>query len=109
MALQVIEGGAGRIEQSDRGMVTIAEYLANYQSGSVDALYDLGVALSTGSHGCIVDMIEAHKWFNIAASLGHEEAAWARADVADEMTAREIHEAQRLARSWLIADQRRVA
>ena len=109
MALQVIEGGAGRIEQSDRGLVTIAEYLANYQSGSVDALYDLGVALSTGSHGCIVDMIEAHKWFNIAASLGHEEAAWARADVADEMTAREIHEAQRRARSWLVADQRRVA
>ena len=51
MALKAIDGGAGRIEQSDRGLVTIAEYLANYHSGSVDALYDLGVALSTGSHG----------------------------------------------------------
>ena len=109
MVFQAIDGGAGRIEQSDRGMVTIAEYLANYEQGSVDALYDLGVALSTGSHGCIVDMIEAHKWFNIAASMYHTEAAWARADVADEMTAREIHEAQRRARSWLDADQRKVA
>ena len=54
-------------------------------------------------------MIEAHKWFNIAASKGHEEAAWCRADISDEMTAREISEAQRRARQWLSEGQRKVA
>ena len=106
---QSIEGGAGRIEQGDAALVTIAQYLCNYENGSLDALYDLGVAFSTGSHGCTTDMIEAHKWFNIAASKGHEEAAWCRSDVADEMTAREIAEAQRRARQWLADGQRKVA
>ena len=109
MELKAIEGGAGRIEQSDEALVTIAEYLSEYAKGSVDALYALGVAFSTGSHGCTTDMIEAHKWFNIAASKGHEEAAWCRADVSDEMTAREIAEAQRRAREWLVSEQRKVA
>ena len=109
MELRAIDGGNGRIEQSDEAHATIGEYLKNYENGSIDALYDLGVAFSTGSHGCTTDMIEAHKWFNIAASKGHEEAAWCRADVSDEMTAREIAEAQRRARQWLMDGQRKVA
>ena len=107
--LTSIEGGAGRIDQSNEGAATIAECLAQFAQGSIDALYDLGVAFSTGSHGVACDMIEAHKWFNIAASKGHEEAAWCRADVSDEMTAREISEAQRRARQWLSEGQRKVA
>jgi hypothetical protein len=61
------------------------------------------VAYSTGSHGAPCDLIEAHKWFNLAAVAGHEEAAHCRADISDEMTAREIAEAQRRAREWLAA------
>ena len=109
MQFKAIEGGAGRIEQGDTALVTINEYMREYESGSLDALYDLGVAFSTGSHGCTADMIEAHKWFNIAASKGHEEASWCRADVSDEMTAREIAEAQRRARQWLAEEERRAA
>ena len=109
MQLMSIDGGAGHIKQSDEALGVIAEYLCEYEKGSVDALYDLGVAFSTGSHGCTTDMIEAHKWFNIAASKGHEEAAWCRADVSDEMTAREIAEAQRRAREWLADGSRKVA
>ena len=109
MELKTIEGGAGRIEQGDEALVTIAEYLNEYAKGSIDALYDLGVAFSTGSHGCTTDMIEAHKWFNIAASKGHEEASWCRADISDEMTAREIAEAQRRAREWLAEGRRKAA
>lgn len=107
--LTSIEGGAGRIAQSAEADALITECLAAYANGSVDALYDLGVAFSTGSHGCAADMIEAHKWFNIAASKGHEEASWCRADVSDEMTAREIAEAQRRAREWLNEGDRKVA
>ncbi len=73
------------------------------------ARYDLGVAFSTGSHGTVCDLIEAHKWFNIAASKGHEEASWCRADISEEMTAREIAEAQRRACEWLAEGRRRAA
>ncbi|PSJ41817.1 SEL1-like repeat protein [Allosphingosinicella deserti] len=75
--------------------------LADAAQGDVDALYELGVAYSTGSHGITVDLIEAHKWFNLAALNGSSEAQMCRADIADEMTAREIAEAQRQARAWL--------
>lgn len=109
MAFIAIQGGAGAIVQGKPAADLVAECLAAYSNGSLDALYDLGVAFSTGSHGVICDMIEAHKWFNIAASKGHEEASWCRADISDEMTAREIAEAQRRAREWLVAGQRKAA
>ncbi|MEX0342790.1 MAG: hypothetical protein AB3N06_09390 [Erythrobacter sp.] len=109
MQLTSIEGGNGTITQSKEASALVARCLAAYEGGSIDALYDLGVAFSTGSHGTVCDMIEAHKWFNIAASKGHEEASWCRADVSDEMTAREIAEAQRRAREWLAEGSRRAA
>ena len=89
------------IIQGNEAEALIAECLAEYEGGSEAALYTLGVAFSTGSHGVVCDLIEAHKWFNIAASRGHEEAGWCRGDIAEEMTAREIAEAQRQAREWL--------
>ncbi len=79
----------------------VARCLAAASDGDTNAFYDLGVAYSTGSHGVGCDLVEAHKWFNLAASQGHEAASWCRADVSDEMTAREIAEAQRRAREWL--------
>lgn len=87
----------------------VANCLAAAAAGDTSAYYDLGVAFSTGSHGVGCDLIEAHKWFNLAAVAGHEEAGMCRADVADEMTAREIAEAQRRAREWLSVSMRRAA
>ena len=87
----------------------VARCLAAAAAGEVDAYHDLGVIDSTGSHGVAADLIEAHKWFNLAAAAGHEEASWCRADVSDEMTAREIAEAQRRAREWLSAGVRKAA
>jgi TPR repeat protein len=69
--------------------------------GDVDALYELGVAYSTGSGGVDVDLVEAHKWFNLAAVNGSTIAQECRADISEDMTAREIAEAQRQARAWL--------
>ncbi len=83
--------------------------LAAAADGDTNAFYDLGVAYSTGSHGVDCDLVEAHKWFNLAASQGHEEASWCRADVSDEMSARDIAEAQRRAREWLRQDACKVA
>ena len=87
----------------------IAKCLAAAARGSSNAHFDLGVAYSTGSHGVGCDLIEAHTWFNLAAAQGHVEAASCRADISDEMSAREIAEAQRRARQWLSADVRRAA
>ncbi|MDE1916954.1 MAG: sel1 repeat family protein [Sphingomonadales bacterium] len=91
------------------GDLVIALCIAAASQGDVSALFDLGVACSTGSYGVESDLIEAHKWFNLAASRGHEAAQHCRADVAEEMTAREIAEAQRRARAWLADNTRRVA
>ncbi len=83
--------------------------LADAARGDVNALFDLGIAFSTGSSSVDVDMIEAHKWFNLAALNGSEEAMMCRADISDDMTAREIAEAQRQARAWLQSTERRAA
>ncbi len=87
----------------------IQSRLASAALGDNEALYDLGVAYSTGSSGVDVDLIEAHKWFNLAALRGSGRAQASRAEIAEEMTAREIAEAQRQARAWLNATQRRAA
>jgi len=91
------------------GGEAVATCLAAAASGDANAYFDLGVICSTGSHGIDLDLVEAHKWFNIAASQGHEEASWSRADIAEEMTAREIAEAQRRARAWLASIDRKAA
>lgn len=87
----------------------ITGYLAAAARGDVGAYFDLGVAFSTGSHGTPIDLIEAHKWFNIAATMGHGEAAYCRADLSEEMSMREIAEAQRRARQWLTIPARKAA
>ena len=87
----------------------VASCLAAAAGGDISAYYDLGVAYSTGSHGVGCDLIEAHKWFNLAAVSGHDEAQMCRADISDEMSAREIAEAQRRAREWISASARRAA
>ena len=108
MKLTPIEGGHAATEATGTESLVIAQCLAAAAAGETIALYDLGVIYSTASHGAAYDLIEAHKWFNLAAARGHEEASWCRADISDEMTAREIAEAQRRARDWL-AEERKVA
>ena len=83
--------------------------LTDAAGGDATALYDLGIIYSMGTSDHGVDLIEAHKWFNLAAVSGMAEAAEARADVAEDMTAREIAEAQRQARAWLGATRRMAA
>jgi len=90
------------------GMFLIESRMADAAMGDVEALYELGVAYSTGTAGVEIDFVEAHKWFNLAALNGNLAAQECRADLAEDMTAREIAEAQRGARAWLsdIADRR---
>lgn len=73
------------------------------KSGIVDALFELGMMYSTG-RDVETDLITAHKWFNLAALQGNQEAKKYRIELSREMEKEEIAEAQRLARDWLRRD-----
>ena len=79
---------------------SLTQYETDARKGRPDALYNLGLAYSTG-RGVGVDFIAAHKWFNLAAMRGVDDAKRWRAQVASEMLPAQIAEAQRLAREWL--------
>lgn len=83
--------------------------LADAARGDMDACYELGMVYSSGAAGIGVDLIEAHKWFNLAAVAGSEAAQACRSEIAEDMTAREIAEAQKAARAWLNLTARRAA
>lgn len=109
MELTPIDGGMTTPADTTVADMLVARCLAAAALGDPEAYFDLGVAFSTGSHGAPCDLVEAHKWFNLAALNGHECAAGCRAEISDEMTAREIAEAQRRARNWLSEGERKVA
>ena len=87
----------------------IESRIADAAYGDSDAYFDLGMAYSSGSDGVKVDLVQAHKWFNLAAVGGNERGQECRAEIAEEMSAREIAEAQRQARSWLAGTMRQAA
>ena len=69
-------------------------------AASGDELYRVGLAYSTGV-GVDADMVAAHKWFNLAALKGSEEAKEYRSQIADMLSSEEINRALRSARDWL--------
>ena len=70
------------------------------QTGSPDVLFALGMQYSTG-RDVATDLVTAHKWFNLAALRGNQEAKQHRWELAQVMSPDEIATAQRLAREWL--------
>ncbi len=73
------------------------------QPGAPDALFELGLLYATG-RDVGLDLVSAHKWFNLAAVRGNASARSYRAELAREMTAGQIADAQRQAREWLQAN-----
>jgi uncharacterized protein len=65
-----------------------------------ERFFKLGMICSIGQ-SMPLDMVSAHKWFNIAATLGMKDAVRLRNEIAAEMSDREIAAAQRAARHWL--------
>jgi hypothetical protein len=65
-----------------------------------DALFELGLMYGAG-RDVEIDLVSAHKWFNLAAMRGNDEAQRYRMEVARELSKAEIAEAQRQAREWL--------
>lgn len=69
-------------------------------SGAPDALFELGLMYCSG-RDVDLDLVEAHKWFNLAAMRGNDEAKHYRQELSSEMTKAEIAAAQKRAREWM--------
>jgi TPR repeat protein len=80
--------------------IEVAAATSAIEPTDAHSCFALGMAYSAGA-GVAVDLIEAHKWFNIAAMRGHEDAARLRREIAEQMADAEIGRAQRAARDWL--------
>jgi TPR repeat protein len=67
-----------------------------------DVLFERGLYWASGRSG-VVNLVAAHKWFNLAAVKGHADAMLMRREVAEMMSEVEIATAQREARAWMTA------
>lgn len=83
-----------RMEMSDGAFCSVPT--------GADAFFALGMMHASG-RGTPVDLVAAHRWFNIAAARGHKDAARLRREIAEQMSDAEIGLAQRTARDWLKA------
>jgi uncharacterized protein len=78
----------------------IAQAQTSFAGDMPESFFERGLAFSVGKTGQ-VDLIEAHKWFNIAAARGDRMAARRREEVASEMSREQIAAALRAAREWI--------
>ena len=69
-------------------------------AATADVLFELGMAYCIGRE-VPQDYVLAHKWLNLAALKGSDAAKAYRLEVAREMSASQIAEAQRQARAWM--------
>jgi hypothetical protein len=67
-----------------------------------DVLFERGLYWASGRSG-VVNLVAAHKWFNLAALKGRIDAIALRREVAEQMSEFEIATAQREARTWMTA------
>ena len=67
---------------------------------ATDIFFELGMKYSVGN-SVPTDLVSAHKWFNLAAMRGNQDAIRLRREVAEQMNDTEIAAAQRAARDWV--------
>jgi hypothetical protein len=79
----------------DQDMATPVE-----ASAIPDVLFERGLYWASGRSG-VVNLVAAHKWFNLAALKGRADAIPLRREVAEIMSEVEIATAQREARAWI--------
>ncbi len=74
-------------------------YLLAAEQGFASALFNLGIFYSNPDDE--QDLVEAYKWFTLAANKGMQEGNWRQVRLAEKMTAAQIAEAETRARAWL--------
>jgi TPR repeat protein len=70
------------------------------KNASADELYRIGLIYSEGMDVAI-DLVQAHKWFNLAATRGHRDAKLCRLEMAEMMPQADVLKAQKTAREWM--------
>lgn len=83
-------------------LVDVESAALGQASTSSEALFELGLMYATG-RSVQANLVSAHKWFNLAAMRGNQDASRYRREIAAEMSEAEIAVAQRAARDWLLA------
>ncbi len=85
-----------------QGYIDLDSATAVEASAIPDVLFERGLYWASGRSG-VVNLVAAHKWFNLAAVKGRADAMQMRREVAELMSEVEIATAQREARAWLTA------
>ena len=67
-----------------------------------DVLFERGMYWASGRSG-VVNLVAAHKWFNLAALKGRLDAIALRREIAEQMSEGEIAAALSEARAWMTA------
>jgi len=83
-----------------QGQIDFDSAMPVSESAIQDVLFERGLYWASGRGG-LVDLVAAHKWFNLAALKGRADAITMRREIADMMTEAEIATAQRDARAWM--------
>jgi uncharacterized protein len=85
-----------------QGIIDLEAAIPVQASAIPDVLFERGLYWASGRSG-VVNLVAAHKWFNLAALKGRVNAAAMRREVAEQMSEAEIAAAQREARAWMTA------
>jgi uncharacterized protein len=83
-----------------QGMIDQDTAIPVHATAIPDGLFERGMYWASGRSG-VVNLVAAHKWFNLAALKGHVHAIAMRREVAELMSENEIASAQREARAWM--------
>lgn len=71
---------------------------------TADALFHMGLNLTTEAGGAAFDWVAAHALFDLAARQGSIEAKVYRRELSEEMDLADVIDARRLAQEWLAGD-----
>jgi hypothetical protein len=85
-----------------QGYIDLDSATAVEASAIPDVLFERGLYWASGRSG-VVNLVAAHKWFNLAAVKGRADAVQMRREIAELMSEVEIATAQREARAWMTA------
>lgn len=77
----------------------VAEWKQAAETGDPRAQFRLGQIYEQG-RDAIQNLVEAHRWYNIAACQGNEEAMQGRDRIAKQLTVEELGKARQLASTW---------
>lgn len=83
--------------------IALNEFEAGYigqRTQDGDIFFDLGMMYATG-RSVPVDLVSAHKWFNLAALRGKEAAKSYRTEIGAELSSAQLATALQAARSYL--------